>query len=142
MFSSFNRFSMMASIFAIVIVQLTGATASAATSELETQCMANVQGKIAWDGGSNMTWDTKNLEQLCTGTSKPEEPGKCFLAVSTGHAAGKVDWGKGTEWEWQNIINLCSGSNDGEKTVNCFKNGIKAGADWRDAILNCHRALK
>ena len=119
-----------------------GPAGNASATELETQCMAGIQGKIAWDGGTNMTWDTENLKQLCAGTSKPEEPGKCFLAVSTEHAAGQVSWGKGTDWEWRNIINLCTGTNDAEKTVGCFKNGIKTGADWRDAILVCHRSVK
>ncbi|MEY2699611.1 MAG: hypothetical protein RIQ52_366 [Pseudomonadota bacterium] len=108
----------------------------------DTQCMDNVQGKIAWDNAHNTTWQKENLQQLCAGTTKPEEPGKCFAAVNTEHAAGKISWGKGSDWEWRNIINLCAGTNDAEKTISCFKNGISSGADWRDAILICHRAAK
>jgi hypothetical protein len=132
----------MLSVCAIAAIFLLGARVSTAESEYEMQCMANVQGKIAWDSGSNLQWDAENLKQLCAGTSRPEEPGKCFLAVNTEHVKGGVNWGSGTVWDWRNIINLCAGSNDANKSVACFKNGIKAGSDWRDAILICQRALK
>lgn len=138
----FLRFSPMTNTFMVAAALLLGQTGSAAANELEAQCMANVQGKIAWDSGTNMNWQTENLKQLCAGTSKPEEPGKCFLAVNTQHTEGTVSWGGGTDWEWRNIINLCSGSNDAEKSVTCFKNGIKAGTDWREVIMICQRALK
>lgn len=106
----------------------------------ESQCAEAIQGKISWDDGSHTNWDPENVKQLCAGTKKPEEPGKCFSAINTEHASGKISWGKGNEWDWRNIINLCAGTNDAEKTITCFKNGIKTGADWRDTILICHRS--
>jgi hypothetical protein len=137
-----QRLSPMTKASLLATTLLIGFTGDAAATELEAKCIANVQGKIAWDGGTNMNWESKNLEQLCAGTTKPEEPGKCFIAVNTEHTKGKVSWGGGSDWEWRNIINLCSGSNDAEKSVTCFKNGIKAGTDWRETILICQRALK
>ena len=119
-----------------------GPVHTAAAADHESQCADLIQGKIAWDDGNHTKWEAENLKQLCAGTQKPEEPGKCFAAVNTDHASGKVSWGKGSDWEWRNIINLCSGTNDAEKTITCFKNGIASGADWRDTILICHRASK
>ncbi|MGY6215077.1 hypothetical protein ACW73L_07945 [Methylolobus aquaticus] len=112
---------------------------AALAGDHETQCFNEIQGKIAWDGDKRMNWDPDNVKQLCRGTNMPAEPGKCFLAVSSGHAKGQVSWGPGTQWEWRNIINLCAGTNDGMKTVGCFNNGVKTGADWRDVILTCQR---
>jgi hypothetical protein len=137
-----QHFSPMTKASVVAAALFLGCAGDALATELEEQCIANVQGKIAWDNGTHMNWETENLKQLCAGTTKPEEPGKCFLAVNTEHMGGKVSWGGGNNWEWRNIINLCAGSNDAEKSVNCFKNGIKAGTDWREAILICQRALK
>lgn len=107
---------------------------SVMANDHETQCFNDIQGRLPWDD-DKFNWDAKNVKQLCKGTTKPTEPGKCFAAVRT----GRVNWGKGTDWEWQNIINLCAGTDDADKTVECFKKGIAAGSDWRDAILLCQR---
>ncbi|MFM8333344.1 MAG: hypothetical protein ACKN9T_16830 [Candidatus Methylumidiphilus sp.] len=141
MTSLLQRFSTMTNAFVLATALLLGYTNGAIANEHEAQCFSNIQGKIAWDDAGNVNWDAENVKHLCAGTSKPEEPGKCFSAVNSEHAKGAVNWGKGTEWEWRNIINLCSGSNDAEKTVTCFKNGIKAGTDWRQVILFCQRAM-
>jgi hypothetical protein len=114
---------------------------TAAATEHETQCFNEVQGKIPWNADKNMNWDPENVKQLCRGTTKPSEPGKCFLHLSSDHVKGEVSWGRGTDWQWRNIINLCSGTNDADKTVACFNNGVKTGADWRDVILTCQRSL-
>lgn len=110
---------------------------SAIAADYEAQCFNDVQGKIPWNDDKDMNWEAENVKQLCEGTSKPAEPGKCFLMVKS----GQVNWGKGANWEWKNIINLCSGTSDAEKTVECFNKGVSAGADWRDAILMCQRSL-
>ncbi|WP_404358491.1 hypothetical protein [Methylotuvimicrobium sp. KM1] len=103
----------------------------------EDQCFNEVQGKIPWNDEKNMNWRDDNVKQLCKGTTKPLEPGKCFSKVRS----ERVNWGKSSQWEWKNIINLCAGTNDAEKTVECFNKGIASGADWRDAILTCQRNL-
>lgn len=110
---------------------------SVMAAEHEAECYKEVQGKIPWNDEKNMNWDDENVKQLCRGTTKPSEPGKCFLKVRS----GQVSWGEGTQWEWKNIINLCAGTNDAEKTVECFNKGTSSGADWRDAILTCQRSL-
>jgi len=127
---------------AVLLVSITTlgsflATPIAMANDHETQCFDSVQGKVPW-ADNKLNWEAKNVKQLCKGTTKPTEPGKCFSAVRT----GRVNWGKSTDWDWVNIINLCSGSNDADKTVDCFKNGVKTGLDWRDAILSCQRAAK
>lgn len=112
--------------------------ATAADTDHESQCFKNVQGKIPWNDDKNMNWEPENVKQLCKGTSKPTEPGECFLAVNSGH----VKWGKtskGGEWEWKNVINLCSGTDNAKETVECFNQGISTDADWRDVILTCQR---
>jgi hypothetical protein len=112
--------------------------AMAGDTEHETQCFNEIQGKIPWNEDKNMNWKPENVKQLCKGTSKPTQPGECFLAVNS----GEVKWGKGSkagEWEWKNVINLCSGTDDAKKTVDCFNGATSKGQDWRDAILFCQR---
>ena len=78
----------------------------------------------------------ENVKQLCKGTTKPAEPGKCFNMIKS----GQVEWSKGNKvWEWKNIINLCSGTNDAQQRVDCFSKGIGSEADWKDVILSCQR---
>jgi hypothetical protein len=55
----------------------------ASATDHETQCFNDVQGKILWTD--------ENVKQLCKGTTKPSEPGKCFQTVNS----GQVEWGKG-----------------------------------------------
>jgi hypothetical protein len=105
-------------------------------SDHESECFNSVQGKIPWNDDKNMNWDAKHVKQLCAGTTKPAEPGSCFLSVLD----GRVNWGKGITWDWQNIINLCAGTNNAKKTVDCFESATGKGLDWRDAILFCQRA--
>ena len=62
----------------------------ASASDHETQCFNDVQGKVPWTDGK-VNWDDENVKQLCKGTTKPSEPGKCFQAVNS----GQVEWGKG-----------------------------------------------
>ncbi len=109
---------------------------SVSASDHQEQCFNTIQGKIPWNKEKNMNWDPANVKQLCAGTSKPDQPGACFLSVLD----GQVNWGSGIEWEWKNIINLCAGTNDAQKTVGCFQQATAKGLDWRDAILSCQRA--
>jgi len=105
-------------------------------SDQENECFNDIQGKIAWNDNKDLNWDAENVKQLCQGTSKPSEPGKCFQKLKS----GQVSWGKSSTWEWKNIVKLCSGTNDAEKTVACFTKGMSVdGTDWRDAILTCQR---
>lgn len=108
---------------------------SAIAADHQDQCFNNIQGKIPWNKEKNMNWDPANIKQLCAGTTKPDQPGACFLSVQE----GQVNWGSGIDWEWKNIINLCAGTNDAAKTVDCFKQAKGKGLDWRDAILFCQR---
>ncbi len=108
----------------------------ASASDHETQCFNEVQGKIPWSD-EKINWDPENVKQLCKGTTKPSEPGQCFLSVKS----GQVEWGKGNKvWEWKNIINLCAGTNNAKERVSCFTKGVNAGGDWRDVILSCQRS--
>ena len=111
---------------------------TAQASDHESECFNAVQGKIPWNDEKNMNWEPKNVKQLCAGTTKPTEPGACFLSVLD----GRVNWGKGINWDWQNIINLCAGTNNAQNTVECFQKAVGKGLDWRDAILFCQRAEK
>ena len=127
--------------YAVLIISLstTGLLLNsvAQAADHDNQCVSEVQGKIPWNDQNNMNWDVENVKQLCQGTTKSTEPGKCFLMVRS----GQVKWGSSSNWEWKNIINLCAGTSDAEKTVDCFNKGISSGADWRDAILTCQRSL-
>jgi len=107
----------------------------ASATDHETQCFNDVQGKIPW-ADEKLNWDEESVKQLCKGTTKPSEPGKCFQSVNS----GQIEWGKGNKtWEWKNIINLCAGTNDAKERVDCFTKGVSAGGDWRDVILLCQR---
>ena len=107
----------------------------ASATDHETQCFNDVQGKIPW-ADEKLNWDEESVKQLCKGTTKPSEPGKCFQSVNS----GQVEGGKGNKtWEWKNIINLCAGTNDAKERVDCFTKGVSAGGDWRDVILLCQR---
>ena len=107
----------------------------ASANDHETQCFNEVQGKIAW-ADEKFNWDPENVKQLCKGTTKPTEPGKCFNMIKS----GQVEWSKGNkDWEWKNIINLCSGTNDAQERVDCFSKGVSSGADWKVVIYSCQR---
>ena len=107
----------------------------ASASDNETQCFNEVQGKIAW-ADEKFNWDPENVKQLCKGTTKPAEPGKCYNLIKS----GQVEWAKGKkDWEWKNIINLCSGTNDAQERVDCFSKGVSSGADWKVVIYSCQR---
>ena len=103
----------------------------------ETACMANVQGKIAWDPGSvdpkAKEWKQENLETLCKGVTNSNAPGQCFEKVM----AGNVRWGESDKWEWKNAISLCAGADDAEKRITCFKGRIDSGEKWDTAIFQC-----
>ncbi|WP_445370241.1 hypothetical protein ACH518_11925 [Methylomonas sp. HW2-6] len=123
---------------AVSLITLSFSPISAQASDHETECFNSVQGKVPWNDEKNMNWDPKNIKQLCAGTTKPAEPGACYLSVLD----GRVNWGKGISWDWQNIINLCAGTNNAKNTVDCFEKAVGKGLDWRDAILFCQRAEK
>ena len=107
----------------------------ASASDHETQCFNDVQGKIAW-ADDKFNWDPENVKQLCKGTTKPTEPGKCYNLIKS----GQVEWAKGNkDWEWKNIVNLCSGTNDAQERVDCFSKGVSSGADWKVVIYSCQR---
>lgn len=121
----------------IAILLGIGITQNIAASELESACIKNVQNKIAWDVNSPyetaQKWEQPNLEKLCKGTTKPEEPGKCFHELMTGH----VNWGTTDKWEWKNAISLCAGTDNSDQRILCFKDRVKAGEKWDAAIFQC-----
>ena len=106
-------------------------------SEHEPACKEHIQGKIAWNPGSNYEsaskWDDKNLDYLCKGTNYPKAPGDCFHGVMSGH----VSHGDSDKWEYKNAIELCSGSNNADETINCFKGKIADKIKWDTAISQC-----
>ena len=123
------------SVLSIAILATLFITPAASASDNEAQCFNDVQGKIPWSE-DKLNWEPENVKQLCKGTTKPSEPGKCFLSVKS----DKVEWAKGNkDWEWKNVINLCSGTSNAKATVDCFTKGVSAGSDWRNVILTCQR---
>jgi len=56
-------------------------------SDQENECFNDIQGKIAWNDNKDLNWDAENVKQLCQGTSKPSEPGKCFQKLKSGQVS-------------------------------------------------------
>ncbi|HZP20483.1 MAG TPA: hypothetical protein VFB16_09765, partial [Bauldia sp.] len=118
---------------AIAFAGLLSATRPAAASA-ETDCYNFVQGNIPWNYTGSSSWNPSNVKNLCKGTSKAAEPGRCFDRVMT----GGINWGGGTEWQWQNALNLCKGTNNANATISCFQGKIAAGVQWPQAIPACN----
>lgn len=106
-------------------------------NESEAACKAHIQGKIAWDPNSGyetaQKWEEANLESLCKGTKNPEEPGKCFHHVMTGH----VKWGSTDKWDWKNAIALCAATDNSDQRIACFEGRVKSGEKWDTAVFQC-----
>ena len=66
----------------LCIIFLANFSQNVVASEHEAACKEHIQGKIAWNPGSNYTsaskWEDKNLEYLCKGTLDPKAPGGLF----------------------------------------------------------------
>jgi len=99
----------------------------------ESQCFAHVQGQIAWDYQGTRSWSPANVQNLCRGTQRPSEPGRCFDRAMH----GGINWGGGTTWQWENALNLCQGTNAADSTITCFQSKIAEGAAWPSAIQQC-----
>ncbi len=110
------------------------ATTSGNTAE--DKCYNRVQGKIAWNYTNNVNWSPENVQNLCAGTSFPNEPGKCFKNVMF----GGVNHGGGTIWSWTDASKLCKGANHANQRINCFKNRIANGLTKNQAINECQTA--
>jgi hypothetical protein len=108
------------------------ATASPAASG--ESCTAAVQGRLAWDHGSNRSWGADNLQRLC-GSATNAEPARCFERVMS----GSVSWGGGTHWEWQNAITLCGQVKNADAVLACFQARLQAGEPWQAAAAACRR---
>jgi hypothetical protein len=121
----------------LCIIFLANFNQTAVAGEHETACKDHIQGKIAWNPGSNYTsaskWEDKNLEYLCKGTKDPKAPGDCFHHVMNSH----VSYGDSDKWDYKNAIELCKGSDNADDTVNCFKGKIADKVKWEDAIAQC-----
>lgn len=102
----------------------------------ESRCYDLVQGRIAWDYQGNRTWSANNAQDLCRGTTKPDQPGRCFDRVMH----GGINWGGGTQWQWGNALKLCAGTNDADRTISCFQAKIREGVAWSAAIDACKGA--
>jgi hypothetical protein len=102
-------------------------------AEAEAACYDFVQGNIPWNYGGATSWADGNVQNLCSGTTKSAEPGRCFDHVMHGN----VDWGGGTQWEWENALNLCKGTDNANATVSCFQGKIAGGVAWQQAIPEC-----
>jgi hypothetical protein len=130
-----HKFMRMAIILGFTL--LANFSQNAVAIEHDTVCKEYIQGKIAWDPGSNYTsaskWEEKNLDYLCKGTKDPKGPGDCFHHVMNGH----VSYGDSDKWEYKNALELCKGSDNADSTVNCFKGKIADKVKWEDAIVQC-----
>lgn len=127
---------------AISILFFLGLSQNVSAKGPVSECKDHIQNKIAWDPNSPyetaQKWEKVNLESLCKGTKTPEEPGKCFHHVMTGH----VKWGATDKWEWKNAISLCAGTNNSDERIACFEGRIKEGEKWDTAIFQCQAANK
>lgn len=103
------------------------------TSAAEAGCFTFVQGNIPWNYAGATSWADTNVKNLCHGTTKAAEPGRCFDRVMQ----GGVDWGGGTQWEWQNALKLCKGTASANTTISCFEGKIAGGVAWPQAITQC-----
>ena len=103
------------------------------TTAAEAGCFTFVQGNIPWNYEGATSWADGNVKNLCHGTTKAAEPGRCFDRVMQ----GGVDWGGGTQWEWKNALNLCKGTASANTTISCFEGKIAGGMPWAQAIPQC-----
>jgi uncharacterized glyoxalase superfamily protein PhnB len=99
----------------------------------DAPCVLAVQGKIAWGHKGPTNWAIDDLNRLCRGAEKSEEPGKCFQEIML----GKVNWGGGSTWATSNALALCSATQSARKTLDCFKSKISENQSWRIAIRQC-----
>ena len=116
-----------------------GSQNNAATSpSKEAQCIANVQGKIAWDPAAKIkSWAATNVNRLCKDTSSATAPGNCFkYAMRSGSSWGKTSAHK---MNWAKALDLCEGISNSNKTNNCFKQAIQSGKSLDAAIKHCER---
>jgi hypothetical protein len=97
------------------------------------RCYNSVQGKIAWNYEGNTAWQDGNVNKLCAGAEKSDQPAVCFKEIM--HSG--VNWGGGTQWSWANAINLCKGTSNARASVICFKSAISEGKAWGEAISLC-----
>ena len=125
------RSTMLLAVIACAVSLLAGAAPAAATPE--TDCFAFVQGNIPWNYEGSATWAETNVQNLCRGTGRAAEPGRCFDRVMQ----GGINWGGGTQWQWQNALDLCKGTNNANNTISCFQGKIGAGSAWQQAISAC-----
>lgn len=129
-------------ISAIAILFCLGFSQTISAKGAVSECKDYVQNKIAWDPNSGyesaQKWEEANLDSLCKGTQKAEEPGKCFHHLMTGH----VKWGDSDKWEWKNAISLCAGTNNSDERIACFEGRIKAGEKWDAAVFQCQARSK
>ncbi len=97
-------------------------------------CSNFLQNKVAWDYKGSKRWSPTNLNRLCKNV-RGNQPALCFKRVMHGN----VNYGGGTKWKWENAIDLCEGSRSANRTISCFKNQIKRGKKWKQAIQSCGR---
>jgi hypothetical protein len=108
--------------------------AAPAAATPETDCFAFVQGNIPWNYEGAVSWNPGNVTNLCRGTTRAAEPGRCFDRVMQ----GGINWGGGTQWQWENALKLCKGTNNANNTISCFQGKIAAGVTWQQAIPQCN----
>ncbi|NOT86376.1 MAG: hypothetical protein HOP02_16690 [Methylococcaceae bacterium] len=124
-------------LLAVSLMFLLGFSQNISAKSPVSLCKDHIQNKIAWDPNSAyetaQKWEQANLDSLCKGTKSPEEPGKCFHHLMTGH----VNWGVSDKWEWKNAIALCAGTNNSDERISCFEGRIKDGEKWDAAIFQC-----
>jgi hypothetical protein len=130
------RHSVMYLLPAVIVVFLLGSLSVANAQSDESRCSSLVQGQIAWDYQGSTSWNPTNVENLCRGTLRPRQPGRCFNRAMH----GGINWGGGTQWEWKNALNLCAGTDDADETISCFQSKIREGVAWPEAIRACNES--
>lgn len=97
------------------------------------RCHNSVQGRLAWNYGSNKNWSQANITKLCKGAENSTEPARCFQKIMHGN----VSHGTNTRWRWQDALELCAGALNHKRRVQCFQEQIRRGVGQRSAIFRC-----
>ena len=64
----------------------------------EEKCFDKIQGKVAWNRSGSTSWNPKNVQRVCRGTTNPTQRVACFKRGMNRHG------------DWQRAANRCNGT--------------------------------
>ncbi len=100
----------------------------------EAQCAGYVQGHIAWNDDGNTRWDPSWIDRLCSGTTRPAQPGLCFSSIRE----IPLERGAAIQSDWKDAVALCAGTENAQARIECYRDGVTRGLHFRDAIEQCN----